>query len=112
MDSKKVVDKEIGLRIRSCRDALGYSREILSEKAELSNSFLSSIELGTGSCTAEYLQRLCKALGVSADYILYGSENKGDLTQINAMLSGLDPEYIPYVEQLLSAFLTAIHAKE
>lgn len=109
---KKKVDTEIGQRIRRSREALGYSRETLSDKAELSNSFLSSIELGTGSCTAEYLKKLCQALGVSADYILFGIEGQGDLTQIHAMLSGLDPEYIPYVEQLLSTFLVALRAKK
>lgn len=108
MEKKKTVDVEIGQRIRRSREALGYSRETLSDKAELSNSFLSAIELGTGSCTAEYLQRLCRALGVSADYILFGIERQGDLTLIHAMLSGLDPQYLPLVEQLLSVYVQSI----
>ena len=35
--------KEIGLRIRRQREALGYSRERLAELSEISNSFLSDI---------------------------------------------------------------------
>ena len=108
MEKKKTVDVEIGQRIRRSREALGYSRETLSDKAVLSNSFLSAIELGTGSCTAEYLQRLCRALGVSADYILFGMERQGDLTPIHAMLSGLDPQYLPLVKQLLSVYVQSI----
>ena len=108
MEKKKKVDVEIGQRIRRSREALGYSRETLSDKAELSNSFLSAIELGTGSCTAEYLQRLCRALGVSADYILFGMERQGDLTPNHAMLSGLDPQYLPLVKQLLSVYVQSI----
>lgn len=108
METKKTLDTEIGQRIRNSREALGYSRETLSEKAELSNSFLSSIELGTGSCTAEYLKRLCRALGVSADYILFGRQEQSDLTAINAMLSGLDAKYIPHLEELLAAYIKSI----
>lgn len=109
---KKQLNVEIGGRIRRCREALGYSRETLAEKADLANSFIGTIELGTGSFTAESLIKLCKALGVSADYILFGNEQKPDLSTINAMLSGLDPAYIPYVEELLSAYMKSItHAK-
>lgn len=105
---KKQLNVEIGARIRKCRETLGYSRETLAEKAELASSFLGTIELGSGSFTAESLIKLCRALGTSADYILFGTEKQGDLTAINAMLSGLSPEYIPYVEELLAAYMKSI----
>ena len=44
----------------------------------------------------------------SADYILFGIEEQGNLTAINAMLSGLSPEYIPHVEELLAAYVKSI----
>ena len=109
---KKIRNVEIGGRIRKCRESLNYSREALAEKANLASSFLGTIELGTGSFTAESLIKLCKALGVSADYILFGKEEQGDLSQINAMLSGLDPEYIPFVEQLLSVYIQSIYVSK
>lgn len=105
---KKQLNVEIGARIRKCRETLGYSRETLAEKSELASSFLGTIELGSGSFTAESLIKLCRALGVSADYILFGIEEQGNLTAINAMLSGLSPEYIPYVEELLAAYVKSI----
>ena len=40
---------EIGTRIRTQRDALGYSREKLAELADISNSFLAEIERGEKS---------------------------------------------------------------
>ena len=52
--------------------------------------------------------KICRALGVSADYILFGKEGQGDLSTINAMLSGLDPEYLPYVEEMLRSYIKAI----
>lgn len=106
---KKQLNIEIGRRVRKCREALGYSRETLAEKADLANSFLGTIELGSGSFTAESLIKLCRALHVSADYILFGTEEKGVLSTVNAMLSGLKPEYIPHVERLLSAYIESIN---
>ena len=64
--------------------------------------------MGAGSFTAESLVKICHALGVSADYILFGKEKQGDLSNVNAMLSGLDPEYIPYVEEMLRSYIKAI----
>lgn len=105
---KKQLNVTIGGRVRRCREALGYSRETLAEKADLAASFIGTIELGTGSFTAETLIKLCKALGVSADYILFGTEQQSDLSTINAMLSGLDASYLPYVKELLSAYVKSI----
>ena len=76
---KKQLNVEIGGRIRKTREALGYSRETLAEKADLASSFIGTIELGAGSFTAETLIKLCRALGTSADYILFGREEQGDL---------------------------------
>ena len=36
----------------------------------------------------------------------------GDLTTIHAMLSGLDPRYLPYVEELLGAYVKSLHLSE
>lgn len=110
---KKQLNIEIGRRIRGCREALGYSREALAEKADLAASFIGTIELGAGSFTAETLIKLCRALNVSADYILFGEEKQTGLSAINAMLSGLDPAYIPFVEEILSAYIRSVlHAKQ
>lgn len=109
---KKQLNIEIGSRIRKCRETLGYSRETLAEKADMATSFLGTIELGSGSFTVEYLLRLCSALGVSADYILFGCEEKTNLSSINAMLSGLDPKYLPHVEELLAAYVKSIRLSE
>ena len=105
---KKQLNVEIGGRIRKSREALGYSREALAEKADLASSFLGTIELGLGSFTADSLVKLCRALGVSADYILFGKEEQGDFSTIHAMLSGLDAEYLPYVEEMLRSYIKAI----
>ena len=105
---KKELNIQIGSRVRKSRERLGYSRELLAEKSELAASFIGSIELGTGSFSAESLIKLCNALFVSADYILFGREQPTDLSDINSMLSGLDSKYLPQLQELLSAYLKTI----
>ena len=58
--------KEIGLRIRRQREALGYSRERLAELSEISNSFLADIERGDRGFSVALLGRLARVLGLSA----------------------------------------------
>ena len=80
---KKQLNVEIGGRIRKCRETLGYSRETLAEKAELANSFIGTIELGSGSFTAESLIKLCRALGTSAVSYRITCNNGNQRTLIN-----------------------------
>ena len=101
--------KEIGSRIRSQRETLGYSREKLAELSEISNSFLSDIERGERGFSVALLGRV---LGLSADYILFGREQATDLSPITDMLSGLDEKYIPELQELLGAYLKTITIAE
>ena len=100
--------KAIGLRIRTQREALGYSRERLAELVDISNSFLADIERGNRGFSVSYLGRLAKTLGLSADYILFGSEQSSDLSAITDMLSGLDEQYFQPLQELLGAYLKTI----
>ena len=104
--------KEIGLRIRRQREALGYSRERLAELSEISNSFLSDIERGDRGFSVALLGRLARVLGLSADYILFGTEQVTDVSAITDMLSGLDGKYLPELKELLGAYLKTITIAE
>lgn len=104
--------KKIGSRIRSQREALGYSREKLAELSEISNSFLSDIERGERGFSVALLGRIAKVLGLSADYILFGREQATNLSPIIDMLSGLDEKYIPELQELLGAYLKTITIAE
>lgn len=72
----KVFDKAIGLRIRSIRDSLGWTREKLAEEAKISRTTVYNVENGRRGTTAETLAKICLALNIASDYILYGSEEK------------------------------------
>lgn len=49
---------------------------------------------------------------MSADHILFGKEQAGDLSFVTNMLSGLDKKYYPQLEELLGAYLKTITVAE
>ena len=83
------LSKEIGLRIRKERKELGWTREKLAEKAEISVQFLADIETGKSSMTTNTLYKVVLALGVTSDYIVFGADAPVDTSEISVMLSKL-----------------------
>jgi transcriptional regulator with XRE-family HTH domain len=54
----------LGRRIRSFRNARGWSQERLAEHASLDRSYIAGIELGTRNPSLKALERLAGALRV------------------------------------------------
>ena len=71
---KKTINIEIGERVRTARKRLQMSRDALAEQLGISTLFLGYIECGQKGMSIDTLLALCKALNVSADYILMGRE--------------------------------------
>ena len=105
---QKELNRQIGARIRRDREAMGLSREVFAEQAGMSPSFLAAIELGGSGFTTDILVKLCRTLGVSADYLLFEPLEEHDLADLTVMLSGLDKRYLPPLRTLLCAYLQAV----
>lgn len=67
-----MVRDEIGKRIKILREANGFTREELAEKAEISSKFLYEVEKGRKGLSADTLLKISKTLSCSCDYILTG----------------------------------------
>jgi len=68
---------EVGRRIAKRRRELGYKQWFVTEKANLSDKYLSNIERGKSVMSIDVLMRLCQALEITPDYLLTGAlENK------------------------------------
>ena len=84
--------RHIGQRIRLARQAKGLTLEKTAEAAETSIQFLSQLEKGEQSMTMVKLGRLAAALGVSADYLLYGRAPADGIAALAAdYLAGMNP---------------------
>ena len=83
--------KLLGKRIREERLRLNLTQEQLSEKVNVTPSYLGAVERGEKSMTLEKLIDLVNVLGVSVDYILsdmiYAPNDKSE-ERIAALLAG------------------------
>ncbi|MCD6436160.1 MAG: helix-turn-helix transcriptional regulator [Clostridiales bacterium] len=68
--------KKIAQEIRKIRKSKGITLKKLSEKTELSISFLSQIERGISSMTITSLKKISDALGVTMQELLSIEDNQ------------------------------------
>ena len=64
------------MRIRKAREELGYTREKFAEKLDVSVSYLAELERGRTGISVKMLIKVCKVLGLSADYVLFGDDRR------------------------------------
>ena len=91
----------MGNRIAQRRKELHFTQEQLAEKVGLSLQSISCIELGKKAIRPENLAKLCAALDVTADYILYGKRSEQQVQETIAKLSSLSPEAYRAVQTLI-----------
>ena len=87
--------RALGERIRTARKALGWTQEVLANKLFISESYLTLIELGKRNISVDTVAALRDVLGLSADYLLFGTTapDFDHYTQQFASLSGNRPVY-------------------
>ena len=109
MREKKDINIEIGGNIQVAREQAGYTQDTLSEMLGMTPNHLSAIERGASGISLEALQRLCRLLGVSADRIIFGTdEPETEALALARRISDIKPEYRQQVQELLSAILNMI----
>jgi y4mF family transcriptional regulator len=64
----------VGDRIKKRRTELGWTQEQLAQKAGISKSFLSELENGKRSVSADNLLDIARVLNLSLDYLMTGEE--------------------------------------
>lgn len=74
---------QIGAKIREARRKLGWSQECLAEKADISPAFVGHIERGTRIMSLETFIKICRALDLSPDYVLFDTLPPSDPILLN-----------------------------
>ncbi|MDE5763368.1 MAG: helix-turn-helix transcriptional regulator [Ruminococcus sp.] len=82
---KSIDYREMGSRIRKQRELLGYTREQVAEKLDVSTKFCSDIELGVRGVSIQTLAKLTDILNLSADYILFGECIHGNSAELETL---------------------------
>ena len=103
---KKEINVIVGENIRFYRESFGYTREKLSELIDVSPRFLYDTEMGRVGVSITTLKKLCEVLGISADRLLWKSEEKG--VEISERLAHVPAEYGELIEELIQKQLEII----
>lgn len=91
-------------RIRQARENMGYTREKFAEKLDVSVSYLAELERGRTGISVKMLIKVCKVLGLSADYVLFGNERETDSSRIDA-IRRIDEKYLPLLDKVIAELL-------
>lgn len=91
-------------RIRKAREDAGYTREQFAELLDVSTSYLAEVERGRTGVSLKTLKAICKLLGLSADYVIFGTADSEDAVLLDK-LHRLDRKYIPLIESTLNLLL-------
>lgn len=96
-----------GLRIRAVREMQKLSREKLAELANISTQFLADIETGKKGMTVLTLKKICLALHISSDLIVFDIKDT-DNSYIISMLSTIPHEKTEEIQQIISMIVKLI----
>ena len=93
------------MRIRQARENLGYTREKFAEKLDVSVSYLAELERGRTGISVKMLVKVCNILGLSADYVLFGTERDDDTLRADN-IRRIDDKYLPLMDQVITELLS------
>ena len=92
-------------RIRKAREDMGYTREQFAEKLDVSVSYLAELERGRTGISVKMLVKVCNVLGLSADYVLFGSERTEDEMRLDA-IHRINEKYLPLLDNMIEQLLS------
>lgn len=98
----------LGQQIREARQAKGYTRHTLAEKAGTGEVYLGEIERGLKMPSLNTFIRLVEALDISADYLLRKELTSGKeyiYDEITQKLQNLTPKQRKAAADILDAYL-------
>lgn len=115
MKEKKPVNVEVGQYVKQCREEAGLTQEAFAELIGLGVKHVSAIECGAVGVSLPTLRRMCKALSVPADFLLFGRadeiERQGrffELQTLFSRLSRLPPNKFRVVKDIMDKLLEAL----
>lgn len=107
MREKEIIDPELGHRIQVAREYLGLTQDTLSEMIGMGQKNLSNVEGGRVGISVNTLKRICRALSVSSDSLLFGAPPQNDQAELSERLANLPPARFSVAKRQLAILLEA-----
>ena len=92
------------MRIRKAREDAGYTRETFAELLDVSVSYMAEVERGRTGISVKMLIKICKVLGLSADYVLFGETRTDDELRVDR-IRRIDERYLPLLDGVITELL-------
>lgn len=98
----------LGQKLRQARIEKGYTQQVLSEKADIGEVYLSEIERGLKMPSMNLFIKLITALDISADYVLRDEVPSGReyvYNELTQKLDSLTPKQRKTAADILDAYI-------
>lgn len=102
--------QHMGNRLTKRRKQLRLTQEELAERADMTTQTISTAETGRKALRPQNIVKLCRALGISSDYLLFGEITSGDTSSLFTMISQLPPDQYHRLEDIIISFIAAVNA--
>ena len=95
--------KNMGQRILARRKILGLTQDDLAEMIGVTPPMISNLEQGKKAIRPDNLAKVCKALGLSTDFVLYGADTQTVVDVIADKLTQLTDAELQIVNDMIDA---------
>ncbi len=103
--------QQMGIRLFTRRKQLRLTQEELAEAANVTPQTISTAELGKKALRPENIVKICSALDISTDYLLYGRVTVEDHSMMLKKISKLSPSQYHHLEDIVNSYLSAVSEK-
>ena len=108
MRMKKEINIQIGEQVRNAREQARVTQELLAEKIEVSPQYISDLERGVVGIALPTLRKLCSALGVSSDQILFGTQAQDRGIVLSNACNSLSEEQFALLLEMVNCYIKAV----
>ena len=99
---KKISTSTLATKSCIARERAGLTQEQFGEMVSLGTKNISAIERGVTGITISTLKKICEKLSIPSDSLLFGEQEKNDVTYLAERLERLPPEQFAAVKEFLN----------
>ena len=108
MREKKEINIQIGEQVRIAREQAKLTQEVLAEKIEVSPQYVSDLERGVVGIALPTLKKLCCALGVASDQILFGTQVQDRGVILSNLCNTLNDSQFSLLLEMINCYIKAV----
>ena len=109
MRVKKEINIQLGERIKILRERANLTQEQMAERIDVSPQYISDLERGVVGISVATLRRLCMALCISSDQILFGALVENRVEILANMCQSLSEEEFGILIEIVSKYVEAMN---